>query len=56
MTMRQFSQFKQLLDLVKNSSRSRRVIINTNCIELESLMLYAKFQDHRKAGAGEEDF
>ena len=27
-----------------------------NVVELESLMLHAKFQDHRTYGSGEEDF
>ena len=33
-----------------------RVTIYINCVELESLMLQAKFQDHRTSGSGEEDF
>ena len=33
-----------------------RVIIYINLVELESLMLHAKFQDHRSSGSGEEDF
>ena len=32
------------------------VIIYTNFVELESLMLHAKFQDHRTSSCGEEDF
>ena len=32
------------------------VIIYTNIVELESTMLHAKFQDHRTAGSGKEDF
>ena len=28
----------------------------TNFVELESLMLHAKFQDNRTSGSGEEDF
>ena len=32
------------------------VIIYINFIELESLMLHAKFQDHRTSCSGEEDF
>ena len=27
-----------------------------NVVELESLMLHAKFHDHRTYGSGEEDF
>ena len=33
-----------------------RVIIYINFVELESLMLHVKFQDHRTSGSGEEDF
>ena len=33
-----------------------RVIIYISFLELESLMLHAKFQDHRTSGSGEEDF
>ena len=32
------------------------VIIYINSVELESLMLYAKFQDHRTSGSAGEDF
>ena len=32
------------------------VIIYINVVKLESLMLYAKFQDHRSSGSREEDF
>ena len=32
------------------------VIISIHFVELESLMLYAKFQDHRTSGSGAEDF
>ena len=32
------------------------VIIYINFVELESLMLQAKFQDHRTSSSGEEDF
>ena len=32
------------------------VIICINFVELESLILHAKFQDHRTSGSGEEDF
>ena len=32
------------------------VIIYINFVEVESLMLHAKFQDHRTSGSGEEDF
>ena len=32
------------------------VIIYINFVELESLMLHAKFQDHRTSSSGEEDF
>ena len=31
------------------------VIIYINFTQLESLMLHAKFQDHRTSGSGEED-
>ena len=31
------------------------VTIYINFVELESLMLHAKFQDHRTSGSGEED-
>ena len=31
------------------------VIIYINFVELESLMLHAKFQYHRTSGSGEED-
>ena len=33
-----------------------RIIIYINFIELESLVLHAKFQDHRNSGSGEEEF
>ena len=33
-----------------------RVIININFVELESVTLHAKFQNHRTSGSGEEDF
>ena len=32
------------------------VIVYINFVELEALMLHAKFQDHRTSGSGEEDF
>ena len=32
------------------------VIIYIKFVELESSMLHAKFQDHRRADSGEEDF
>ena len=32
------------------------VTIYTNFVEIDSLMLHAKFQDHRTSGSGEEDF
>ena len=32
------------------------VIIYVNFVELESLMLHAKFQDHKASGSGEENF
>ena len=32
------------------------VTIYTNFVELESLMLHAKFQDHRTSGSGELRF
>ena len=31
------------------------VVIYINFVQLESLMLHAKFQDHRTSGSGEED-
>ena len=33
-----------------------KVMININFVELLSLMLHAKFQNHRPSGSGEEDF
>ena len=33
-----------------------RVIIHINFVELESLMLHAKFQDHRTLGTRDKDF
>ena len=33
-----------------------KVMIYTNFVELLSLMLHAKFQNHRPSGSGEEDF
>ena len=33
-----------------------RVTIYIKFVKLESLMLHAKFQDHRTSGSGEEDF
>ena len=33
-----------------------RVIIDINFVELESLMLHTKLQDHGTSGSGEEDF
>ena len=32
------------------------VMIYTNFVDLRSLMLHAKFQNHRPSGSGEEDF
>ena len=31
-----------------------QVIIYVNCVALESLMLHAKFQDHRTSGSAED--
>ena len=31
-------------------------MIYTNCVDLRSLMLHAKFQNHRPSGFEEEDF
>ena len=33
-----------------------KVMIYINFVELLSLMLHAKFQNHRPSGSGEEDF
>ena len=33
-----------------------RVMIYINFVELQSLMLHTKFQNHRLSGSGEEDF
>ena len=33
-----------------------KVMIYINFVELHSLMLHAKFQNHRSSGLGEEDF
>ena len=33
-----------------------RVMIYINFVELHCLLLYAKFQNHRPSGSGEEDF
>ena len=33
-----------------------RVMIYTNFVELNRLLLHAKFQNHRPSGCGEEDF
>ena len=47
-----FSPFKcianQILPFGKTGQSQRRVIIYINFVELESLMLHAKFQDHRR--------
>ena len=31
-------------------------MIYTNCVDLRSLMIHAKFQNHRPSGSEEEDF
>ena len=46
----------QIVLAVKIGQRQPRVIIYINIVELESLMLHAKFQYHRTSGSGTEDF
>ena len=43
------------LTLRKIGQGQPSVIICINLVELESLMLHAKFQDHRTSGSGEEN-
>ena len=40
---------------VKVGQGQPRVIIYIDFVELQSLILHAKFQDHRTSGSGEED-
>ena len=42
------------LTLPQNRSGQPRVTIYTNFVALESMMLHAKFQDHRTSGSGED--
>ena len=60
MTLYQFSPFKRIGDPIRPCRKigqgQPRVIIYINFVELESLMLHAKFQDHKTSGSGEEDF
>ena len=53
------SPFKCIGDpirLYRNVQGQPRVIIYMNFVELESLMMHAKFQGHWTSGSGEEDF
>ena len=56
MTSKQFSPFKRIGDPIwpcrKIGQGQLRVIIYINFIELESLMLHAKFQDRMASGSG----
>ena len=60
MTLYNFSPFKHIYDPIwpcgKIDQGQAWVIIYINFVELESLMLQAKFQDHRTSSSGEEDF
>ena len=60
MTLEKFSPFKHIYDPIwpygKIGQGQAWVIIYINFVELESLMLHAKFQDHRTSSSGEEDF
>ena len=42
--------------IYKISQGHPKVMIYINFVELLSLMLHAKFQNHRPSGSGEEDF
>ena len=44
-----------ILYSLEDKSRPK-VIISINCVDLGSMMLYAKFQDHHTSGSGKEDF
>ena len=41
-------------NLTLQLNRSTNVIIYINFVDLESLMLLAKFQDHQTSGSGED--
>ena len=45
-----------MLTLLKIGQGHTRVTIYINFAELLSVMLHAKFQNHRPSGSGEEDF
>ena len=45
-----------MLTLRKIGQGHPRVMIYINLIELQSLMLHTKFQNHRPSVSGEEDF
>ena len=45
-----------MLTLGKIGQGHPRVMIYINFVELQSLMLHTKFQNHRPSGSGEEDF
>ena len=42
--------------VVKISQGHPKVMIYINFLELLSMMLHAKFQNHRPSGSGKEDF
>ena len=60
MTLSHFPPFKCIDDLIcpycKIGKGHPRVMIYINFVELLTLMLHAKFQNHRPSGSGEEDF
>ena len=45
-----------MLTLHKIGQGHPRVMIYINFVELQSLMLHTKFQNHWPSGSGEEDF
>ena len=49
-------QFYQIRPCHKIGQGQPMVIIYTNFVDLESLMVHAKFQDHETSGSEEEDF
>ena len=60
MTFQKFSPFKCIGNLCwpcrKKGQGHPKVIIYIHIVDLESLVLHAKFQDPRPLGSGEEDF
>ena len=49
-----FHDQRTILHCRKIGQGQPRVIIYINFVELESLMLHVKFQDHRISGSGED--